>query len=494
MTGGGARADSHHAGLQVGMVDWTFLSSTERVAGACHGDPPGTGESVASHSLVASGRYNHLGARSPVSQGRVSEVAMVSALLILAGLLSAAQSAPNRATAADRITLRDGSVVLGLVTSSASGPRASVEVLVRREWAEANLKDWAKKWDRSLEAGSRLAARQRHDRLTAWRRDRAPSVTADDRIIAWIERELKRLARPDPLWRTPLMPVHLARGDVKTMSRQPHANSRLLQLGWLCELRNVETMSPDALADALESRGFDIHGDTVPSLSGLLPLAPEGDMAWLARRAATELSIDPDLRFIRYQGMLLPDAQGGRPAAGLDLASALSAVTKLLDPEQGRADPLAAVLKRVADRGRVGAIVTTMEMPADFARVSVESTLWLRAGGDRWVPYGARSSSIRPDDLAPDAGKNLAGDPQVGTAFSLVEALGLGTVAPELKQRALRMGAATEKALGTVRSAVSQDLEGLMLPIFEGGKDSPEAGQANDKRPAPDKDHRGPSR
>ena len=232
----------------------------------------------------------------------------------------------------------------------------------------------------------------------------------------------------------------------------------------------------------------------MPTLSGLLPLTPEGDMAWQARRAATELAIDPDLRFIRYQDMVLPDVKGGQPLAGLDLSSALSAITKLLDPEQGRIDPLAATLKKVGDRGRVGAIVTRLDIPGDFSQVTVETTLWVRAGGDRWIPYGVRSASIRPDDLAPEAGQNLAGDPQVSSAFSLVEALGLGTIPPELKQRSLRMGAATEKALGTARSAISQDLEGLMLPIFEGGKDLPEPGPSRDKRPGPGKDHPKPGR
>src|SRR3954471_6495325 len=140
-------------------------------------------QSVPCHSLPASGRYNHLGVRPTVSQGRVTGATMISAFLILAGSLAAAQPAPDRATAADRITLRDGSVVLGLVTSAASGPRGSIELLVRRDWAEKDLKTWAKKWDRVLESSSRTAARQRRERLMAWRRDRAGSVPADDRIV-----------------------------------------------------------------------------------------------------------------------------------------------------------------------------------------------------------------------------------------------------------------------------------------------------------------------
>ncbi len=96
--------------------------------------------------------------------------------LILAGSLMAVQKPADKATpltAAERITLRDGSVVLGLVTSVTNGSRGAVELLVQRDWAERHLKTWAGKWSRAIEAGSKLAARQRRERLGAWKRERA---------------------------------------------------------------------------------------------------------------------------------------------------------------------------------------------------------------------------------------------------------------------------------------------------------------------------------
>ena len=65
----------------------------------------------------------------------------------------------------------------------------------------------------------------------------------------------------------------------------------------------------------------------------------------------------------------------------------------------------------------------------------------------RWVPFVSRSVTVRPDEVAAGEGQNLAADPQVKSAFSFVEALGLGTIPPEIKDRTLRMGAATDKAL-----------------------------------------------
>ena len=130
---------------------------------------------------------------------------MIFGTWILAGSLMALQKPADKAapaTAAEQITLRDGSVVMGLVTGVSNGPRGAVELLVQRDWAEKHLKKWANKWSRAIEAGSRLAGRQRRERLGAWKRERAASALTDDRIIAWIDQELKRLDDPDRTART----------------------------------------------------------------------------------------------------------------------------------------------------------------------------------------------------------------------------------------------------------------------------------------------------
>lgn len=83
---------------------------------------------------------------------------MIGRVLILGLFLVGADGPRNPARpgnaegAVDRITLRDGSVVLGVVTAATSGPRGAVEFLVRREWAEKHLKDQLARWDRSSSA------------------------------------------------------------------------------------------------------------------------------------------------------------------------------------------------------------------------------------------------------------------------------------------------------------------------------------------------------
>jgi hypothetical protein len=246
-------------------------------------------------------------------------------------------------------------------------------------------------------------------------------------------------------------------------------------------------MPLDQLKDALEARGYaaDAAGREPPAaLDRLLPPAPEPEPTWQARRAATEVAVDPDLRFIRYQDMVMPEGNPGQPmgVGDLNLTMAASELKRLLDPDQNRPDPLAEKLRSVAARGRTGAVVTRLAIAPDLSGVTVESTLWVRAGGERWVPLGSRTATVRPEDVEPDTGRGLAADPQVQGAFRMVEGLGLGAIAPELKERALRMGAATQQALGTVRSAFNQDLEALRLPVLEPARDAAGAGAP---RPAP---------
>lgn len=412
---------------------------------------------------------------------------MIGTAVVLGVLLLGAESAigdPPR-SAADRITLRDGSIVLGVVVATTPGPRGSVEFLVRREWAENALKDQAKRWDRSTAATVRAAVEQRRKRLEAWRADRVRHVEASDRILQWIDRELARTADRRATENSILMGVRLARGEVRGLDRRPAGTERLLRLAWLCKLPDPESMPLDELRDALESRGYalDAGGRSQPvAVDGLLPPAPEPEPVWLARRAASELSIDPELRFLRFQDTVLPDTGTGGLPGGVGLSTAMSELKRLLDLDQGeRTDPVLEKLKAVADRGRAGAVVTRLQIQPDMSSVTVESTLWIRTGL-RWVPFGSRAATVRPEELGAEATKGIEADPQIQGAFKVVESLGLGAIPADLKERSLRIGAATEKALGMARSAFNDDLQGLALPILEPAKDSAPAAPKDDQR------------
>jgi hypothetical protein len=375
-------------------------------------------------------------------------------------VLGQAPPTPNRSSA-DAVTLRDGKVVLGQLLDS--DRRAPLVMVVRRAWAEANLPDKSSAWEKAEAPTTRKAEAQRRERLLAWKQERKPNADGGDRITPWIDRELDRLSNPNARAKSTLMVIKLGRSEVKAIDRKSRRDNRMLRLGWLANLPEVETMSLGDLAQALDGRGFSADSDTLVSVDALLPMQLETDARWLVRRAATEVVNDPGGRLLRYQGLVLPEpAAGEAPPAGASLNAALGTIKELLG--EAPVDPLPGKLREMAGQGKVGVVVTRMELAPDFSSVAVETTLWARAG-ERWAAAAVRSSTVRPDDLPANAGDGLADDPQVKAAFGVVEALGLGEVPPELKRRSLGMGAATRKALGQARGSLDQDLNSLALSL-----------------------------
>ena len=93
------------------------------------------------------------------------------------------------------MTFRDGKVVLGQVVDS--DRRGPLLILVRRAWAEANLPDRAAAWQKAEAPVVRQGRGPASGAAAAWRRDRRPGPAEGDRITAWIDRELARLADPE---------------------------------------------------------------------------------------------------------------------------------------------------------------------------------------------------------------------------------------------------------------------------------------------------------
>jgi hypothetical protein len=377
-------------------------------------------------------------------------------------LLVVLQAKPE--TAADAVTLRDGTVVLGQVVEPS--PRGKVMAYVRRAWAEGEIPERVKRWDEAEKSGLRRAARLRRERLDAWRRERVKDQDQDkqqggeDRIARWLDEEIARLDHADPP-PAELMVVTLDRGEVKSMARRPKASARMLRQGWLSGFRDVETMPLNDLKSALEDRGFAVGGTEPVALDRMLPILAETEEIWLTRRAATEVLNDSGVRFIQVQDVLLPEPLAGQP---LNMAGALAMVSGLSPLLEGKpADPLATQLRTVSDRGRVGAVVTRQEMSPALDSVRITLVLWVRNGA-RWSPAGSRTASVRTDALKPGDGDDLAQDPQVGAVFRVFESIGFG-FSPEVKQASLNIGAATRKALGMARAAFNDRLAALALPL-----------------------------
>ncbi len=280
-----------------------------------------------------------------------------------------------------------------------------------------------------------------------------------DPISAWLDREIERLESPDAPTLM-LMRVVLERRQVRGLDDRAEEANRRLRQGWRAGFEDVETIPLEDLERKLQGRGFALGAVDPGRIDDLLPIAAESDTQWLVRRAATEVKYDSGLRFIKYQGLVLPENQ---PGEAPNVAAVANSALQSLLGEAPAEDPLRARLRDVERRGRVGVVVTGLTMAPDFATVTVESALWVRLGPDRWRPAVQRPATVRPENVRPDAATPLANDPQVQGAFNLFEGLGLGAISPELKQRGLTVGAATRQALGDAQSALRRDLESLSL-------------------------------
>lgn len=368
-------------------------------------------------------------------------------------------SPKSETTAADVLTLRDGQEVRGQVAELS--PKGKLAFIVRRAWIEQHAPELARQWAAVETPVVKRARMQRVNRLVDWRRERVPAPGETDPILSWLDLEIDRLkALDDAPPATHLMLAVLGRSDVKTVFRRGKDAARMLRQGWLARFDDVESMPLDALKSTLQGRGFAMSNIDRAAVDRLLPIPLESENHWRLRRAATEEVNEPALRFLRYQGLLLPETTLGEAPDARQLVVALASLLG----GAPNANPLRAQARQVEARGRIALGVTTLNMAPDGSVVTVDATLWVRIDPDRWEKALSHPATIRPDQLRADAGESLVNDPRVQAAFRSFEGV-LGNVPPEIKRRGLNVGMAARMALGTAKSALASDLEALALPI-----------------------------
>ena len=134
--------------------------------------------------------------------------------------------------------------------------------------------------------------------------------------------------------------------------------------------------------------------------------------------------------------------------------------------EKKQHDPLAGVFRAIEARGQVGLETTALEVSPGASAVRVEAILWVRVEPGRWLPAVRCPASVRAEQVGEGEGAGLATDPQVESAFRVLEGLTGGSIPRELKQRSLDLGGAgTRKALGMAQSALGRKIEALALPV-----------------------------
>ena len=259
------------------------------------------------------------------------------------------------------------------------------------------------------------------------------------------------------------MALRLARKDVSAVERRDGAAARALRYAWLLGLPDPEKTPPARLKDTIAARGMALDGDEPIALDRLLPPAVEPADRWLLRRAATEVIHDEGLRFIRFGNTILPEPVPGQP---LDPSAGVALVEGTIRDTLGvgGGDPLPARLRDVAARGRVGVMVTRIEIAPDLGSVTAESTLFYRVGGE-WGRGAWRSQGLAVGSVPPAVVSIVAGDPQVKALLDLIDAIGAGFVSPAMKERGLVVGTTVGGAVVLARTALVRSLMGLAFDV-----------------------------
>jgi hypothetical protein len=89
---------------------------------------------------------------------------------------------------ADRIVLRDGKELLGQIDVPSTD--AALAVVARRELVRSAVPDWIGKWEDAEKSSTAAAELERRERLMVWRQERPAEVVLQDRLTAWLDREL----------------------------------------------------------------------------------------------------------------------------------------------------------------------------------------------------------------------------------------------------------------------------------------------------------------
>ncbi len=370
-----------------------------------------------------------------------------------------AMSADRDAPAADRIVLRDGKELLGQIAEPST--QIGIVIVARREWLRVHLPDRMEKWDEAERIETAKAREQRHRRLESWRHERPAVAAPGDRITPWLDRELSEGNGADGP--STLMSIQIGKGESTSLLRRGDQAARALRSAWLLGLKDPETSPLATLLDSLAGRGMLQVADDQVAIESLLPPSVEPEDRWLLRRAATEVLNDEGLRFVRFGNIVLHEPMPGQvpdPTLGPMLVE--GTIKDVL--AGGRVDPMPERLNSVADRGRVGMMVTRIEIAADFGSVAAESTLYYR-GQSGWERGGWRSAKVNVGELPPFVTIAVANDPQVKALLDFVDSIGGGLVSPEMKQRGLTIGTSAGGAAVMARAALSRSLISLALDL-----------------------------
>ncbi len=332
-------------------------------------------------------------------------------------------------------------------------PSGQLQVALQRDWLKKQHPKLFETATAEQERQRKAAAEQFENRLKSWLDEQPEPGT----LRAFLQLELRRTqqaARGDGEQPEPpqFVIVEFPEARVRSLVTQATQNRAVAMLAWRERLAGVETKQVEELRKELTSKGVNLND--VADLSDRLPLLPQDDREWAARRAILEHQHGDGLEFQGFGDALFQSGEGAKQVELSQLLGQLfekqlgSQLSELLgesQPARKTTNSNAALQKAVdaaVAKGQRAVRVTLLELDVASGRVTVTGRLLARMPNDRWESVW--QSTVVEDGSQPraDLERRIEDDPQIKGLKQTLGDLGL----QQELSKALRFGAATMAA------------------------------------------------
>ena len=388
----------------------------------------------------------------------------------------------------DVIAVAGGGEIRGAVVTRL--PDGSLDVAVQRDWLDAHAPEAAAALVAAERQQTRAVMKALAERLATAIAALPESRT---RVLALLRREADRVdawlaadaaegggdeSAEGPPGRRPAAGrrgesqftlLRVAPERVKGVKPSGQAAQRIARWAWSERLADVESRSAADLTKELEDRGVDPRSPP-PGLGDRLPPLPQDDREWAARMALVEDALgDP----VVFQGTGDTVVRSGE--AGGDLAGILPQLGQLL----GNGDALGDVLRGLADGGLPGVPraprqqegnagnaerwlaaaraqaadagrhrTTRVNVDAAGGRATVESVFEARLPDGSWATVWRETVAADAATVDEAAVGRITADERISGLLQAIR--GIGIVDEGAIMQAIRVGAATMQAQGTL--------------------------------------------
>lgn len=381
---------------------------------------------------------------------------------------------PNRDTVADRVLLKDGTLLRGLLISE-----RPLRLLVRSEWLaehshqllSSELRPLLKKTANQSRDAIRPLVQKELDSPP----DPAPLAAAPaDHYAArraLLQDLLERLAPEDPQPIPDWLLLELPRSRVQRLEQVPDERRNLCRLAMLNRIPQLEQLPWKTVRGQLEAIPV---AQRITLFLGPPPGQPEEPQRVLERiLAAVDIRSGAAARVIQSGPVFVNESSPGDITQLFQMAlqqQLRGTLSELLAEAAGSAITPPAAIRQAGDNVPPEAVTIAQQQGSRTLAISSSQTdlisgsaivsrrVFLQRDGE-WRLQFALQETASLSDIPADSARQLADTPQIQQVTQIVAALGIGD---DQLQTALNMGAVVQQALSRLQARFDEQLQALL--------------------------------